>query len=63
MTFSDVIAISGDLADGFVRNLHDAAKPLCNLKPKKGVFFATGRIVLTFCAVFLQEIMNTCTET
>ncbi|CAJ0953954.1 unnamed protein product, partial [Mesorhabditis belari] len=38
----DLIAISGDLADGFVTDLADAARPLCNLKSKYGVYFATG---------------------
>ncbi|EJW89011.1 Ser/Thr protein phosphatase [Wuchereria bancrofti] len=38
----DVIAISGDLVDGFVRNLEKAAYPLMNLTSKYGVYFATG---------------------
>ncbi|VDK42770.1 unnamed protein product [Cylicostephanus goldi] len=38
----DIVAISGDLADGFVRDFEGAASPLCKLKPKYGVYFATG---------------------
>ncbi|WKY16574.1 hypothetical protein Q1695_001319 [Nippostrongylus brasiliensis] len=38
----DVIAIAGDLADGFVNDFGKAATPLCSLKAKYGVFFATG---------------------
>lgn len=38
----DIIAIAGDLADGFVRDFSNAARPLCSLKAKYGVFFATG---------------------
>ncbi|KAL6723100.1 hypothetical protein Aduo_018141 [Ancylostoma duodenale] len=38
----DIVAISGDLADGFVRDLEGAANPLCSLKSKHGVYFATG---------------------
>ncbi|CAJ0570782.1 unnamed protein product, partial [Mesorhabditis spiculigera] len=38
----DIIAISGDLADGFVSSLGGAAEPICRLKSKYGVYFATG---------------------
>uniref|UniRef100_A0A7I4KHE7 Bm3955, isoform b; Metallophos domain-containing protein n=1 Tax=Brugia malayi TaxID=6279 RepID=A0A7I4KHE7_BRUMA len=38
----DVIAISGDLADGLVPNLEKAAYPLMNLTSKYGIYFATG---------------------
>ncbi|VDN04514.1 unnamed protein product [Thelazia callipaeda] len=38
----DVIAISGDLADGFVKQLKKAVCPLKNLTPRYGTFFATG---------------------
>lgn len=38
----DLIAISGDLADGFVRNLDKAASPLKKLTAKYGTYFATG---------------------
>ncbi|VDM61333.1 unnamed protein product [Angiostrongylus costaricensis] len=38
----DIIAISGDLADGFVRHFGQAASPLCFLMAKHGVYFATG---------------------
>ncbi|KAK6766287.1 hypothetical protein RB195_025902 [Necator americanus] len=38
----DIVAISGDLADGFVRDFKGAASPLCSLKSKLGVYFATG---------------------
>ncbi|GMT06142.1 hypothetical protein PENTCL1PPCAC_28316, partial [Pristionchus entomophagus] len=38
----DVVAIAGDLADGFVADLKTAAAPLCNLRTKSGVYFATG---------------------
>lgn len=38
-----MIAISGDLADGFVRNLEKAAYPLMNLTSKYGIYFVTGK--------------------
>ncbi|KAJ1364405.1 hypothetical protein KIN20_024498 [Parelaphostrongylus tenuis] len=38
----DIIAISGDLADGFVKHFGKAASPLCFLSAKHGVYFATG---------------------
>ncbi|KAK6033170.1 Ser/Thr phosphatase family protein [Ostertagia ostertagi] len=38
----DIIAIAGDLADGYVRDFATAAAPLCSLKAKYGVYFATG---------------------
>uniref|UniRef100_A0A7I5EER9 Metallophos domain-containing protein n=1 Tax=Haemonchus contortus TaxID=6289 RepID=A0A7I5EER9_HAECO len=38
----DVITIAGDLADGYVRDFAVAATPLCSLKAKYGVYFATG---------------------
>ncbi|KAK6033853.1 Ser/Thr phosphatase family protein [Cooperia oncophora] len=38
----DIIAIAGDLADGYVRDFAVAASPLCSLKAKYGVYFATG---------------------
>ncbi|CAG9538914.1 unnamed protein product [Cercopithifilaria johnstoni] len=38
----DMIAISGDLADGLVRNLAKAAYPLMNLTSKYGIYFVTG---------------------
>uniref|UniRef100_A0A0K0D2C5 Metallophos domain-containing protein n=1 Tax=Angiostrongylus cantonensis TaxID=6313 RepID=A0A0K0D2C5_ANGCA len=38
----DIIAISGDLADGFVKHFGQAASPLCFLMAKRGVYFATG---------------------
>lgn len=38
----DVIAITGDLVDGSVQELRDAAAPLANLKARHGVFFVTG---------------------
>lgn len=41
--FLDLIAISGDLADGFVRNLGKAASPLKKLTAKYGTYFATGK--------------------
>lgn len=39
---SDIVAISGDLADGFLSDLEGAASPLKYLSPKYGTFFATG---------------------
>ena len=45
---SDIIAISGDLADGFVRDFGKAAQPLCNLTARYGVYFATGYVMLFF---------------
>ncbi|VDN81621.1 unnamed protein product [Brugia pahangi] len=41
----DVIAISGDLADGLVPDLEKAAYPLMNLTSKYGIYFATGELV------------------
>ncbi|VDK75626.1 unnamed protein product [Litomosoides sigmodontis] len=38
----DVVAISGDLVDGLVRNLEKAAYPLMNLTSKHGIYFVTG---------------------
>uniref|UniRef100_A0A0M3HR38 Metallophos domain-containing protein n=2 Tax=Ascaris TaxID=6251 RepID=A0A0M3HR38_ASCLU len=38
----DVVAISGDLIDGFARDLAEAADPLRNLKSTYGAYFATG---------------------
>ncbi len=38
----DIIAITGDLVDGSVEELRDAAAPLAQLKAKHGVFFVTG---------------------
>lgn len=38
----DLIAITGDLADGSVGFLFDEVTPLNKLKAKKGVFFVTG---------------------
>lgn len=38
----DIIAITGDLVDGSVEDLRDAASPLGTLKARHGVFFVTG---------------------
>ncbi len=38
----DMIAITGDIADGPLENLIDEISPLKNLKAKKGVYFVTG---------------------
>ncbi|CAJ0947798.1 unnamed protein product, partial [Mesorhabditis belari] len=38
----DIVAIAGDLADGYVKDLGEAASPFCSLTPKLGVYFATG---------------------
>uniref|UniRef100_A0A8R1TSI6 Metallophos domain-containing protein n=1 Tax=Onchocerca volvulus TaxID=6282 RepID=A0A8R1TSI6_ONCVO len=38
----DMIAISGDFADGSVHSLERAAYPLSNLTSKYGIYFATG---------------------
>ena len=38
----DLIAITGDLADGSVEKLLQEANPLKDLKAKKGVYFVTG---------------------
>ncbi|VDN01492.1 unnamed protein product [Thelazia callipaeda] len=40
--YPDVVAISGDLVDGFPSNLAERTKPLANLKSKYGVYFVTG---------------------
>uniref|UniRef100_A0A1I7X839 Gustatory receptor n=1 Tax=Heterorhabditis bacteriophora TaxID=37862 RepID=A0A1I7X839_HETBA len=42
----DILAISGDLADGFVQDFESAARPLCSLKAKYGVYFATVMDIL-----------------
>lgn len=39
---ADLIAITGDLVDGSVANLADAAAPLADLKSRHGVYFVTG---------------------
>ncbi len=38
----DIIAITGDLVDGNVRELRDAVAPLAGLEAAHGVFFVTG---------------------
>ncbi len=38
----DLIAITGDLADGSTAKLLNEANPLKNLKAKKGIYFVTG---------------------
>jgi len=38
----DIVAITGDLVDGSVERLAEAAAPLANLKSRYGVFFVTG---------------------
>ncbi|HET6146355.1 MAG TPA: metallophosphoesterase [Polyangia bacterium] len=38
----DVIAITGDLVDGTVRELGDAVAPLARLRARHGVYFVTG---------------------
>uniref|UniRef100_A0A915CA15 Calcineurin-like phosphoesterase domain-containing protein n=1 Tax=Parascaris univalens TaxID=6257 RepID=A0A915CA15_PARUN len=40
----DVVAISGDLVDGFARDLADAVHPLHDLKSTYGAYFATGSL-------------------
>ncbi|VDK89329.1 unnamed protein product [Litomosoides sigmodontis] len=39
---ADMVAISGDLVDGFLSNLVQATLPLAMLKSKYGVYYATG---------------------
>lgn len=39
---ADMVAISGDLVDGFLSNLVQPTLPLANLKSKYGVYYATG---------------------
>lgn len=38
----DIIALTGDLADGHVRELRDRVSPIAGLKARHGVFFSTG---------------------
>ncbi|VDK42521.1 unnamed protein product [Gongylonema pulchrum] len=38
----DMVAIAGDLVDGFLPNLAPRVMPLVNLKSKYGTYFATG---------------------
>ena len=39
---ADIVAITGDLVDGYVRELKDEVAPLGELKARLGVFFVTG---------------------
>uniref|UniRef100_A0A1I7V788 Metallophos domain-containing protein n=1 Tax=Loa loa TaxID=7209 RepID=A0A1I7V788_LOALO len=39
---ADMVAISGDLFDGFLSNLVQPTLPLAKLKSKYGVYYATG---------------------
>jgi predicted MPP superfamily phosphohydrolase len=38
----DLIAFTGDLADGYVEDMRDAVAPLADLRAKHGAFFVTG---------------------
>ncbi len=38
----DVVAVTGDLVDGFVRDLRDQMEPLAGLRAKRGVYYVTG---------------------
>jgi len=38
----DLIALTGDLADGHVQELRDRVSPIADLKARHGVFFSTG---------------------
>lgn len=38
----DIVVVTGDLADGTVKELHHAVAPLAELSPPDGVFFITG---------------------
>lgn len=44
----DVVALAGDLVDGFLYNLNKRTKPLANLKSKYGTFYVTGLCLHTF---------------
>lgn len=46
----DVVAISGDLVDGFLSNLIQPTLPLAKLKSKYGVYYATG---VFFCCLYI----------
>lgn len=39
---ADLVAITGDLIDGNVEDLHDRVAPLARLRAREGVFFVTG---------------------
>ena len=39
---ADLIAVTGDLIDGYVPSLSDAVQPLATLRARHGVFFVTG---------------------
>ncbi|GAA0753335.1 metallophosphoesterase [Ideonella azotifigens] len=39
---ADAVAITGDLVDGRVQDLHDDAAPLAGLRSRHGTFFVTG---------------------
>ncbi|MFP2910296.1 metallophosphoesterase, partial [Pyxidicoccus sp. 3LFB2] len=38
----DIVAVTGDLVDGFVEALRDEVKPLADLRAPLGVFYVTG---------------------
>jgi predicted MPP superfamily phosphohydrolase len=38
----DLVAVTGDLVDGSVRQLHDEVAPFAGLRARHGVFFVTG---------------------
>jgi len=38
----DIVAITGDLVDGSVAELHDAVAPLADLRARHGAYFVTG---------------------
>lgn len=45
---ADMVAISGDLVDGFLSNLVQPTLPLAKLKSKYGVYYATGMFACFF---------------
>jgi predicted MPP superfamily phosphohydrolase len=53
----DVIAIVGDLVDGSVADLKDAAEPISTLRAPQGVYFSTGT-VFSYIRHHINEIDN-----
>jgi predicted MPP superfamily phosphohydrolase len=53
----DIIAITGDLVDGSVRELADAVAPLGQLRARQGVYFVTGNHeYFSGAAPWIQEL-------
>lgn len=53
----DMVALVGDLVDGFVNHLGSRALPLGQLRPKYGTFAVTGRflVAMSFILLFYRK--------